>query len=175
MSPTSTNNKVAPENAIVAMEQTQDGRTVTLTVVWLGARLDSACSIMWDFDNCQATVDAFNAAIDNGEEPPKWLFVARGAGLITAAGLRKAILVRVQVVARGGGVVGNRMIAPNTFAQHNRIGQTFIYVGINPLFVAHAVCPIAENYVLRDHRKKTTAVAEPILPPPVGHGVPLIA
>jgi hypothetical protein len=120
------------------------------------------CLIMWDFDSCQATVDAFNAAIDNGEEPPEWLNVARVTGSITVPSFQTAIFSCAADCRKGGGIAGNSMIAPNTFAQHNRIDQTFNNVGFTPFFMAHAVCPIGRNYALRDHRKKTTAVTEPI-------------
>ena len=128
---------------------------------------------MWEDDNVQATVAAFNAAISNnmGPAPPNWMNVAAGVP-ITIPALKTAILAHVQASSGGGGgVVGNAMIAPDTMSQYRSVGTQFFLIGIEPFSVNHAVCPIGRHYVLADRRANTTAVADPIDIPPVALGV----
>ncbi len=178
--------EVAAEDAIVAIKQNKDG-TVTLTMApgWKKvlpktSQKDPGCLIMWDDDNILATVNAFNAAMlnpdPNGPAPPEWLHVGEG-NQITIPALKRAILTRLQLEAGGGGVVGNCLIAPNSYEEYCRIGHFCCYMAIIPFFVEHAVCPIGRNYVLAEGSKKTTAVASPIPPPPddIGPGVPVFA
>ena len=131
---------------------------------------DPGSLIMWDDDNVEATVAAFNAAINLGAVPPYWMNVAAGVPITTPA-LKTAILAHVQASSGGGGVVGNAMIAPNTVPQYKNMASQFCFIGIEPFFRKHAVCPIGRNYILADRTHNTTAVADPIAIPPVALGV----
>ncbi len=179
----SKNVKVAAEDAILAIERCDDG-TVQLTLARGWKKVlpkkqeeDPASLILWDDDNLLATVEAFNAALlnPNGPAPPKWLNLGDD-NQITIPALKAAILAHVQVAGGGGGIVGNAVIAPNTFAQYCRIFVQFHDLGRDAFFVAHAVCPIGRNYKLADRRNNTTAVADPIPPhEPDAAGVPVFA
>ncbi len=175
-STTSTMEKVAAEHAIVRMEKSNDGGTVTLTMApgWehvlpQTVEEDPACLIIWDDNNILATVNAFNAAIGNGAVSPEWLNVEEG-NPITIPGLKSAIFMLVQVAAGGGGVVGNCMITPNNIPQYKNVCSLFSCLGFDPFCIAHVVCPIGRIYILADCRHHTTAVADPILPPAAQFG-----
>jgi hypothetical protein len=183
LSTSSTHEHVSADDAILATETSNSGQTVTLTMApgWEHAlpqtfEHDPGCLVMWDDENCVATVKAFNAAIANGEEPPAWLNVARDAdGSITVSSLQKAILAHAQTSAGGGRVVGNAMIASNTVQQYVRVCTILFALGMHPFFRDHAVCPIGRNFILADSHQKTTAVVSPIEPPDAGVGVPVFA
>jgi hypothetical protein len=175
----------AAEDAVVAIRRTRDGKIkVTLAAGWrhvLPKTLDDdpAFLMVWNDDNILATVNAFNQALlnpNNGPAPPEWLHVGAGVGhQITVPGLKTLILAYVQLRAASGGVVGKCMIAPNSVSQYCRVCSAFCGVGMEPFFIAHAVCPIGRNYILADYRKRTTAEADPILAPPAHIGVAVFA
>jgi hypothetical protein len=131
---------VVAEHAIVRMEKSNDGGTVTLTmspgwehVLPQTFEEDPACLIIWDDDNILATVNNFNVAIANRAAPPGWFNVVAGHP-ITIPGLKNAILTVVQGAAGGGGVVGNCMIAPNSIPQYVKVYMLFQNVGFDPFF-----------------------------------------
>ena len=69
-------------------------------------------------------------------------------------------------------MIENALIAPNDINQYGRITTALFSIGIEPLLVQHAQCPIGRHYVLRAN---TTAVASPILAPALGIGVQAFA
>ena len=131
---------------------------------------DPGVLIMWDDDNFAQTVANFNAAVVAGQVAPAWM----GAHPFTVKELKRAILTRLQRVGRGGGVVGNLMIAPNDLDQFQRIVAVTTQLGFDPFVVANAVCPVGNWYVLADRQAKTTARKSAMPPPGVG-AVPFIA
>ena len=140
---------------------------------------DPACLIMWDEDNVEATVNAMNAAAaaaGGGAAPPVWLNFPAGGGPMTIPHFKQAILTHVQTSCGGGGVIGNALIAPNTLIQYSNVKCLLGGIGFDPFFVANAVCPIGRHYVIADRQRNTTAVADPIPPPPSGlQGVGVLA
>lgn len=106
--------------------------------------------------------------------PPAWLNLG-GGGPVTISALKTSILTRVQTSAGGGGVVGNALIAPNDYMQYGRVVTQFNNIGVDPFFIAHAVCPIGRHYSLADKKAPTTAVADPISAPVPAQGVPVFA
>ena len=84
----------------------------------------------------RSTVDAFNAAVAAGKAvPPTCLNCGGGGGggggganPFTQEGLTVAVMAHVQTQARGGGVVGNALIAPNNVTQYGRVREQFGYI-----------------------------------------------
>ena len=106
--------------------------------------------IMWDVE---LTIAAFNAAIAGGAVPPPWLNVPVGGNhTFSCRGLKSSIL---QALSGGGARIGNSWITPNVKTQ-------LAFVGIDPFFRSHAVCPIGRNYILVDRGAGTTGVADPV-------------
>lgn len=136
---------------------------------------DPGSLIMWDDDNVDATVAAFNAALTAvplpAIPPPAWLNL--GGNGVTAPALKASILAHVQTRGGGGRVIGNALIAPNDITQFSNVKTVFSHIGFDAFFRAHAVCPIGYHYVLADRRVNTTAVADAVVTPPVGYGSPV--
>ena len=113
--------------------------------------------IMWDVE---LTIAAFNAAIAGGAVPPPWLNVPVGGNhTFSCRGLKSSIL---QALSGGGARIGNSVIAPNTIQQYANVKTQLGFIGIDPFFRSHAVCPIGRNYILVDRGAGTTGVADPV-------------
>jgi hypothetical protein len=150
---------------------------------------DPALLIMWDDVNVRQTVEAFNAAVaaatgtvpcGGTSEPgalvgppvPDWMALPAGSTYNEDI-LKQKILTHIkQKTGHGvGEVIGNALIAPNDFHGWCGLMQELSFVGTEPFFVTHAVCPIGRIYCLADEKHKTSAVPDPVHIPPYGVGV----
>ena len=173
-------NRCSAIEALVDIETLAEGKIcVVLAEGWENVlpqegEDDPGALIMWEDDNVDSTVAAFNAAIPGGAVPPPWLNVP-----ITRQGLKVSILEHVRGLACGNEtcVVGNSFIGPNTLSEFiTRVTQELGFIGFNQFFRNHAVCPIGHLYVLADGRANATAVANPLVAPPDGsEGVQVFA
>ena len=127
---------------------------------------DPAALLMWDVDNVSAAVVHLNnaAAANANAMAPAWL--GGGAFPITPSGFMQAIATRVG--AQGGGVIGNALIAPNSYQQYANVKTLMYALGQDPLvstLPAH-VLPLARNFSMGDHMAQTTGAPDPMLAPP---------
>ena len=110
------------------------------------------------------------------------------------ATLLQDILTYVATVSGGVGVVGNCRLTPNTTPEYTNINKTLTLLAPNtipqyansntslfslgyiPIFRAinPAHLPIGSNYIIADSKRKTTAIAAPVLAPPAAVGSAII-
>ena len=86
----------------------------------------------------------------------------------------QSVVIRVGAV--GGGVIGNALVAPNSFQQYANVKTLMSFIGTDPLLnglPAH-VLPLACNFSMGDRLAQTTAAPDPVLAPPAALGVPAI-
>jgi hypothetical protein len=128
---------------------------------------DPAALLVWDVINVNSAVAHLNnaAAANPDAAAPAWLG-GRGAFPITSSEFVTA--VATYVGARGGGVIGNALIAPNTYQQYANVQVFMFFLGQDPLVssLPASVLPLALNFLMCDHMAQTTGTPDPVLAPP---------
>jgi hypothetical protein len=123
-----------------------------------------AALLMWNVDNVISAVEHLNNAAAADSMAPMWL--GGGAFPITPSGFMQAVATRVG--AQGGGVIGNALIAPNSYQQYANVMTLMCLLGLDPLvstLPAH-VLPLARNFSMGDRKARTTGAPDPVLVPP---------
>jgi hypothetical protein len=160
-------------DAILSIEEVEDGKLrLTMADGWddvlpKKGEDDPGLLIMWNNNNMAATVQAANDA--EGEAPEFF-----GDRPFSVEGTQLALLHHMHTAGRGGGVVGNCVIAPNDLDQYCNVRSIAFNLGSNPFLVANAVCPIGHFYVLANRKNPNTATPSMVPIPPPGM-VPLFA
>ena len=128
---------------------------------------DPAVLLVWDVNNVNSAVAHLNnaAAANPDAAAPAWLG-GRGAFPITSSEFVTA--VATYVGARGGGVIGNALIAPNSIQQYANVQVSMFFLGQDPLMstLPANVLPLALNFLMCDHMAQTTGTPDPVLAPP---------
>jgi hypothetical protein len=125
---------------------------------------DPAALLVWDIDHVIEAVLHLNSHAGAGAVLPPWL--GGSPYPITSAAFMQCIVNRVGAV--GGGVIGNALIAPNTYQQYAKV-QTLMYaIGQDPVVstLPPNVLPLARNFSMGDKKAKTTGEPDPVLAPP---------
>ena len=70
--------------------------------------------------------------------------------------------------AQGGGVIGNALIAPNSYQQYANVKTLMCALGLDPLLstLPANVLPLARNFSFGDRMAQTTGASDPVLAPP---------
>ena len=127
---------------------------------------DPAALLMWDVDKVNAAVLYLNAAAaaNANAMAPAWL--GGGAFPITPSGFMQAIATRVG--AQGGGVIGNALIAPNSYQQYANVKTLMYALGQDPLVstLPANLLPLARNFSMGDRMAKTIGTPDPVSAPP---------
>jgi len=126
-----------------------------------------AALLMWNADNViSAVVHLNNAAAANANAmAPGWL--GGGAFPITSNGFMQAIATRVG--AQSSGVIGNALIATNSYQQYANVKTLMCLLGLDPLVstLPAKVLPLARNFsIMRNSNAQTTGSPDPVLAPP---------